>query len=56
MRIDEEKALRLRKLQLEAELDRINQLLHHAAVEDFEITRGRDDDFRNADSNGNYNG
>ena len=41
MNIDEEKALRLRKTQLEAELIRINQLLHDQAVVDFEAERAR---------------
>ena len=39
MNIDEEKALRLRKARLEAELRRINQLLHDQAVVDFESER-----------------
>ena len=39
MDIDEEKGLRLRKSQLEAELNRINQLLHDQAVVDFEAQR-----------------
>lgn len=39
MNIDEEKALRLRKAQLEAELNRIQQLLHDEALVDFEAER-----------------
>lgn len=39
MDIDEEKGLRLRKSKLEAELNRINQLLHDQAVVDFEADR-----------------
>jgi hypothetical protein len=77
MDIDEEKGLRLRKTKLEAELNRINQLLHDQAVVDFEAERATlqnwvpksakgtdraqfykdaENDFRNADSNGNYSG
>lgn len=43
MDIDEEKGLRLRKSQLEAELNRINQLLHDQAVVDFEAERAERD-------------
>jgi hypothetical protein len=60
MRMDEEKALRLRRTRLMAELARINILLDDwdanstkGTVRD-EFYKDAENDFRNSDSNGNY--
>jgi hypothetical protein len=60
MRMDEEKALRLRRTRLMAELSRINILLDDwdangtkGTVRD-EFYKDAENDFRNSDSNGNY--
>ena len=56
MRLDEEKALRLRRTQLQAELARINVLLDDAPKVDTreQFYRDAENDFRNAGPNGNY--
>lgn len=67
MRSDEEKALRLRRAQLQAELARIEVLLSqyppntrpNPIGDDFrkarqDFYRDAENDFRNTDSNGNY--
>lgn len=56
MRIDEEKALRLRRTQLQAELARINMLLGDAPKADTreQFYRDSENDFRNSGPNGNY--
>ena len=56
MRIDEEKALRLRRTQLQAELARINMLLDETPKVDTreQFYRDAENDFRNSGSNGNY--
>mgnify|MGYP003636190811 CR=1 FL=1 len=56
---DESKALRLRKSALEAELERINELLGSIpAVSQLsardKFYRDAENDFKNTDSNGNY--
>ena len=56
MRSDEEKALRLRRTQLQAELARINMLLDETPKVDTreQFYRDAENDFRNSGSNGNY--